>query len=131
MNVRQLAARVEGPGSAGLPPPAPRPTEARGAAFADALRRAEQGTRPDDGISLSAHAERRIEERGISLDAAERQSLADAVQLLDAKGAREALLLRADAAFVVSVPSRTVVTAVSTDEMRDRAFTQIDSALVL
>jgi len=131
MNVRQLAARVEGPGHAGSPSPATQPTEAHGAAFADALRRAERGAHPDDGISLSAHAERRIEERGISLDATERQSLADAVRLLDAKGAREALLLRADAAFVVSVPSRTVVTAVSTDEMRDRAFTQIDSALVL
>ena len=131
MNVRQLAARVEGPGAAGLAPPASRAPDAPGSAFADALRHAERGAAPDDGITLSAHAERRIEARGISLDAAERQSLADAVRLLDAKGAREALLLRADAAFVVSVPSRTVVTAVSTDEMRDRAFTQIDSAFVL
>ncbi len=129
MNVRHLAARVDGPGAAGVRPNAPRaPTPPGAPSFADALHRARNA---DDGITLSAHAERRLQERGISLDAAERRSLADAVQLLDAKGARDALLLRSDAAFVVSVPSRTVVTAVAADELRDRAFTQIDSALLL
>jgi hypothetical protein len=33
-------------------------------------------------------------------------------------------------AFVVAVPTRTVVTAVATDQMRDHVFTNIDSAVI-
>jgi hypothetical protein len=33
-------------------------------------------------------------------------------------------------AFVVSVRNRTVITAVGADQMRDRVFTNIDSAVI-
>jgi hypothetical protein len=39
--------------------------------------------------------------------------------------------MRSDAAFIVNVPTRTVVTAVETSELQDRVFTQIDSAVIL
>lgn len=132
MNVRQLAARLEGVqgvpprGSPASPPPL---TPAR-TVFADHLRRA-GGTEQAAPLKLSAHAQERIAQRGISLDEDERRILQEATDALHAKGARDALLLRADAAFVVNVPSRTVITAIDGGELRERVFTQIDSAMLI
>ena len=61
----------------------------------------------------------------------EQEAIREAVAALDAKGARDALLLRPDAAFVVNVPNRTVVTALPSGDLTARVFTGIDSALVL
>lgn len=123
MTVQQIAGRVVPlPVSPGGPDAAPTP---RGPAFADLLERASEPR-----LTVSAHAAQRLSERAIDLDPL-RQRIAEALDTLDAKGARDALLLGPDAAFVVSVPNRTVVTALAPDEMRDRAVTQIDSALIL
>jgi flagellar operon protein len=80
---------------------------------------------------LSAHAEKRIAQRDISLTRPERRSLGQAMRKLDAKGSNDALLLRSDAAFVVNVPDRTVITAINQSELEDRIFTQIDSAMLV
>lgn len=130
MNVRHLAARTA---NVGIDRPDPRPRgpskpDLSTSSFAALL---EQATAQDALPKLSAHAAERIEQRSISLTDAEHAALGDAINHLDAKGARDALLLRADAAFVVSVPNRTVVTAMAQDEMTDRAFTGIDSAMLL
>ena len=55
----------------------------------------------------------------------------EAVRHLSGKGSRDALLLRGDAAFVVNVPNRTIVTAVNQTEMKEKVFTNIDSAMML
>lgn len=123
MTVQQIAGRVAPPPS--RPPGAAPP--ARGPAFAELLDRA--GT--SGSVSLSAHAAERIGARGIDLSDALQTRMAEALDTLAAKGSRDAVLLSPDAAFVVNVPNRTVVTALAPDEMRDRAVTQIDSALVL
>ncbi|MEX1054830.1 MAG: TIGR02530 family flagellar biosynthesis protein [Rhodothermales bacterium] len=129
MTVRDLAARVD-PGILSPERGVTQAQESRGTAFAEQLRRAREQA-PSGGFTLSAHAQQRIEQRGISLNPAEQQSLNDALFQLESKGARDALLLRSDAAFIVNVPSRTVVTAVDTNELKDRVFTQIDSAIML
>lgn len=98
------------------------------ASFADHLEAAQDQT---DDINLSGHAKQRIAQRNISLDATQRQELADAMDQLDDKGAQDAAVLREDAAFVVNVPNRTVVTALDQTEMKHRVFTQIDSAMRL
>ena len=130
MNVRHLATRTVGP-VAPAPDPRPRGPASElpaGSSFADALRQAQ----PDPAaVTLSAHAEQRIAQRGISFTEPEQAALRDALDHLDTKGARDALLLRSDAAFVVSVPNRTVVTAMAQDELAERAFTGIDSAMLL
>lgn len=98
------------------------------ASFADHLEAAQEQSAD---IDLSRHAKQRIAQRNISLDASEREALADAVDELDDKGAQDAAVLRDDAAFVVNVPNRTVVTALDQTEMKQRVFTQIDSAMSL
>lgn len=129
MNVRHLAARVPGaqpvtPGSGGAPAA---PAQAPETSFADLLQRARQ----TEGLKLSAHAQQRISQRAIPMTEAQQQSMTEAMQTLDAKGARDALMIRSDAAFVVNVPSRTVVTALDQSELQQRVFTQIDSAILL
>ena len=124
MTVQQLAGRV------GPPPVQPGTTSAphaRGPAFADLLARASEPPR----LTVSAHAAQRLTERSIDLTDPVRERIAHALDTLDAKGASDALLVGTDAAFVVNVPNRTVVTALAPDEMRDRVVTQIDSALIL
>ena len=111
-------------------PAAPKgpPKDTGKSSFADHLEVAQDQT---DGIDLSGHAKQRIAQRNISLDTPQRQELADAMDQLDDKGAQDAAVLREDAAFVVNVPSRTVVTALDQTEMKQRVFTQIDSAMRL
>jgi len=124
MTVQQIAGRIAPPPA---PPAPPGAAPSRGPAFADLLERA-TGRPP---VALSAHAAERLGDRGIEFSDALQARIGEALDTLDAKGARDAVLLGSDAAFVVSVPNRTVVTALAPDEMRDRAVTQIDSALFL
>lgn len=103
-----------------------------GASFADALEKAQQRrSEPATEVDLSAHAEQRIEQRNISLNEMERQSLGEAMHQLEDKGSRDALLLRSDAAFIVNVPDRTVVTAMDQNELEEQIFTDIDSAMLV
>ncbi len=124
MTVQQIAGRV------GLPPVqpgAPSAPPAQGSAFADLLARASEPPR----LTVSAHAAQRLHERSIAMTDPVREQIAHALDTLGARGASDALLIGTDAAFVVNVPNRTVVTALAPDEMRDRVVTQIDSALIL
>lgn len=82
-------------------------------------------------VRFSAHALKRIEERGITLTSGDQGRIQDAVDRLSAKGARESLVLMEHVALVVSVPNRTVITAVPMDELNSNVFTQIDSAVVV
>lgn len=82
------------------------------------------------GVTFSKHALQRLERRGIALDPAAMQRLGDGVDRVAAKGSRETVVLVDRVAFVVSVPSRTVITAVGQDQMRSHVFTNIDSAVL-
>lgn len=135
MKARDIAARVGSP-SVVKPDELRRKqsstSEGSRDAFADALKQARSSSYdPAPEVNLSAHAEKRIAQRDISLTRTERRSLAQAIRKLDAKGSSDALLLRSDAAFVVNVPDRTVITAINQSELQDRIFTQIDSAMLV
>lgn len=130
MNVRQLASRVD-PAQRVSPDQLQRQQRAdqpQKGSFEETLRKLQEAT---DDLQVSAHARQRIEERGIPLGGTEREALMEGFEKLASKGATDALMLREDAAFVVNVPNRTVITALDRTEMQDRTFTQIDSALLL
>lgn len=103
------------------------PAAAGGGGFAAALDRAAE--RPGQ-VKFSAHALERLDRRGIAADPATLGRLQSGVEKAAAKGSRDALVLVDSTAFVVSVRNRTVITAVGADQMRDRVFTQIDSAVI-
>jgi flagellar operon protein len=81
-------------------------------------------------VKFSGHALQRIERRGIRLDDTTLGRLSSGVQRAAAKGARDSLVLVDQTAFVVSVPNRTVITAVDQEHMKQQVFTNIDSAVI-
>jgi flagellar operon protein len=114
-----------GPAQAPATPAAP-PTRTGVPSFGDVL--AQQATTKP--LHFSGHALQRIERRGINLDAGVLARLGDGVARAAAKGSRDSVVLVDQTAFVVSVPNRTVITAVDRDHMREHVFTNIDSAVI-
>lgn len=123
-------ARADAGGSAGL-------------AFADVLKDASASTgtasTPATGtaaatgaapLRFSRHAVERAQRRGIPLDSATLGRLQEGVGRIAGKGSRDSLVLVDGNAFVVSVPNRTVITAVGSAQMREHVFTNIDSAVI-
>jgi flagellar operon protein len=81
-------------------------------------------------LRFSKHALERAQRRGIPLDATTLGRLQDGVGRIAGKGSRDSLVLVDGNAFVVSVPNRTVITAVGSAQMREHVFTNIDSAVI-
>ena len=86
---------------------------------------------PAGQLRFSQHARERLQTRGIDLSPGDLDKLTSAVDSLARKGGRESLVMLGDAAFVVSVRNRTVVTALDREQLQNNVFTNIDSALVL
>jgi len=82
-------------------------------------------------IRWSRHATARLRSRGIHLDEQAQAEISEAVDLLEAKGAKESLVLYDDHAFIVGVQRRTVITAMTRDEAVGSIFTNIDSTFVV
>ncbi len=83
------------------------------------------------GITFSKHASQRLHSRGIELSDEQLTKVADAVDKAAAKGSRETLILADNAALVVSVSNRTVITAFDREHLREGVVTAIDSAVVI
>lgn len=79
-------------------------------------------------VRFSRHAAERIQSRGIQITPAELAKLGRAVQIAEAKGAKDSLVISGPLSYVVHVPSKTVVTALYGEQ---HVFTNIDSAVVL
>lgn len=104
-------------GSGGLPAGAAAPATRGVPDFAEVLR-------------LSAHAAERLKAAGRELAPAEMAAAGHGVRQAADKGAHMALVLLGSLALVVSVNSRTVVTAVDGARMGQGIFTGIDSAVI-
>jgi flagellar operon protein len=119
---------IGGLGAAGGTPatPAARPANpSAGPAFGDLL-----ANKLQTPVTFSGHALQRIQRRGIAIDPATMARLGSGVDRAAAKGSRDSLVLVDQTAFVVSVPNRTVITAVDREHMREQVFTNIDSAVI-
>ena len=81
-------------------------------------------------MRFSAHALQRAERRGIDLSPVTLGRLNDGVDRAAGKGARASVVFVDQTAFVVSVPNRTVITAVDREHMKQQVFTNIDSAVI-
>ncbi len=83
------------------------------------------------GLSFSKHAAKRMNERGISVDNQLMSDLEHAVEGARKKGARDVAVIGPQGVFIVNVPNNTVVTTMSQSDMRERVFTNIDSAVLM
>lgn len=85
----------------------------------------------DREIKFSRHASERLFSRGIELNNEQLAKIADALDKAEGKGSRETLILTNEAALVVSVKNRTVITAFDRENLREGVITSIDSAVII
>ncbi len=118
------------PDAIGAPAPARRGATGDGVAEAGDSFGAVMDRIEGSSLTFSGHALRRIEQRGLNLDAARLQRLEQAVDRAEAKGSRDSLVLLDELAVVVSVQNRTVVTAMDEASRKESVFTNIDSVVI-
>ena len=83
------------------------------------------------GLKFSAHATQRLRERQIQFDPETMMRMNEAINKADAKGVQDTLVLTDKAALIVSVPNRTVVTAMDKNNLNGNVFTNIDGAVII
>lgn len=86
---------------------------------------------PTQGVKFSQHAQERLRARNINFSANDLANLEGAVNSVAQKGGKESLVMMGDAALVVSIKNRTVVTAMDRTQMKGNVFTNIDSAVII
>ena len=82
-------------------------------------------------LSFSRHGHERMYSRGIELSEEGLNGIAAAIDKAQSKGSKETLILTNEAAFIVSVDNRTIITAFDRDNLRQGVVTSIDSAVIV
>jgi len=109
--------------------PQPQPKVAEGRkSFADHLKAANEEL--GSQVQFSGHAMQRVESRGIDLTQEQLGRIDKALDSVASKGGKKALVMLDDLALIVGVDSRTVITLVDGQGMRDNVFTAIDTAVI-
>lgn len=99
--------------------------------FQDILE--EKAGRVSQGSELrfSKHASSRLATRAITLDESQVERLEAGVDRANGKGIKDSLMIMDQLAFIVNVPSRTVITAMDQTETDENIFTNIDGAVII
>ncbi len=82
-------------------------------------------------IKVSAHAQKRMQERNLHLDQQDWNKINNAINKAEAKGVNNSLFIHGELALIVSVRNRTVISAMDEKAMKDHVFTNIDSAVII
>ncbi len=82
-------------------------------------------------LKFSAHATQRLRDRNLSFDPMTMEKIKDAIDKAEAKGVDDTLVLTSNAALIVNVKNRTVITAMDRSALVGNVFTQIDGAVVV
>ncbi len=81
-------------------------------------------------INLSQHASVRIKSREIPWTDGVQSRIQGAMNSLEKKGSREALILIDGVAVIANVKTRTVVTVMDAEQAKEKIFTNIDSTAI-
>ena len=126
--------KVQAAGAVGQAPAVKQRAQAgaKQTAFGELLReKTLEKQQPAQTINFSKHALVRAEERGIELTPDLMDKLAGSVERAQEKGATNIVAIDATQAFIINIPYGRVITTMSTDEMRENVFTNIDGAVLL
>ena len=96
--------------------------------FGDILKKIQSN---NDEIKFSKHAVERMDDRNIKLNSNEVEKLQTAFRKAEEKGVKEALIVIGDKSFTASVKNKTVVTTMTSDQIKENVFTNIDGAVIL
>jgi flagellar operon protein len=80
-------------------------------------------------VKFSSHAIKRLEERQIQLTDDEMFKINTAVERAELKGSKDSLVMMNSTAFIVNIPNKTVITAMSIADSKENVFTNIDSVV--
>ncbi len=109
-------------------PKAPAAKQPGGLSFQEILEQASGITKE---VRFSKHASNRLNTRNIELTDGQMERLNEGAKKAQAKGIRDSLVLVDSLAFIVNVPSSTVVTAMEQSEAQENIFTNIDGAVII
>jgi len=89
------------------------------------------GANNKQGIRLSTHAAKRLQERNLDIDSNEYMKLRSAFDKLKSKGGQDSLVITDKAAYIVDVPNNKIVTAMDKGSVLENVFTKIDSTVIV
>lgn len=81
-------------------------------------------------VKFSKHATKRLDDRDIQITEEQKTRLNEGVQKAEAKGIQDSLVMVDSLAFIVNVPSNTVITAMENNQSEEGIFTNIDGAVI-
>ena len=74
-------------------------------------------TTDDKELKISNHAQKRLDQRGFSLEGEDMSNLSQAMDELNDKGSKNSLLFYKDMALIASIDNRTIITALNQNEL--------------
>ena len=101
-----------------------------GLTFTDVLQSSLESAAEAGSVKFSKHASMRLSDRNISLSTEQSDRLFEGVEKAREKGIQDSLVILDSFAFIVNVPSQTVVTAMDKEESLEKVFTNIDGAVI-
>jgi flagellar operon protein len=87
-------------------------------------------TERQESLTISQHAQKRLESSRVQLSAADMQRIDGAVRRASEKGSNQSLVMLDDLALVVSIRNKVVITAVDEARTKEGIFTNIDSVVI-
>ena len=85
----------------------------------------------ETSLSISKHAEHRLQERNINISEDDWHRIEDKVKRARSMGVNESLVLLQDAALIVSAKNNTVITAMNREEASSQIFTNINGTIII
>lgn len=92
---------------------------------------ATEAQKQPQGLHLSTHAIKRLQERNLTLDKEEYTKLQTALDRLKQKGGQDSLVITNKAAYILDVSKNMIVTAIDKGSINDNVFTKIDSTILM
>ena len=84
-----------------------------------------------NGVVFSKHAAKRVVERNIDVSEENMARLNQGMRLANEKNISDALILIDKTAFIVNVPSNTVITTKANEDMDSTVFTNINGTVII
>lgn len=82
-------------------------------------------------LTVSKHAQKRLEDRNITITEASWNKISEKVKEASRKGIKDSLVIMKNVTLVVNAPNQTVITALDRNESTSQIFTNINGAIVI
>lgn len=82
-------------------------------------------------LKISKHAEKRLEERGITIEPEKWQLIQNKVHEAKQKGVDDSLVILENATLIVNAKNQTVITAMNRNETEGQLFTNINGTILI